>query len=456
MLDHWLTMQYETQTRKQATFELVGLMEGLPDWDIEKIASGMPLSELYGHLDHRTPGTSGVKLAFADLKCAGDGGEFTFLERFKGTPLFDQAIALEQEELQAEMLDQQKRQERRVSSNENQLWDARDQIRLRKRLLELELAKQQNGGGTPVPAPVGPGAEAQGSGAPGPVPAEGVQDSSGGLVGGVAKTGGVKEASADLLMAAEKIAFAAKIGRLLAHTSFEKQADEFDDTDLPPHLVSAYRNFGSKQTTGTKLRKELSTLGGATAGAGMGGALGFGGGMLAKGIGANVDPKNLAMIGAGVLGTLGMAVGSIAGGSHGNTDVALGKAHEHVLRAEDKAFGTGKHAGQKIAAGLGDMIGKSLNGGALGKAALTAMKHPTATGAALGAAGGALAGGPDNRLGGALGGAALGAGAGHAAGGIGGHMAQGASLGQAAKSYGGGMLQKAKALGGGEGAGPKA
>jgi hypothetical protein len=443
MFEEYLEVSYEKQTRKQATFEVVGLLEGLPDWEVEKIAEGVPVSELYGYLDHRAPGTPGVKTASSGelTKLCGGDNDLTFLEAFKGTPLFDQAIALEQEEIQAAMLDQQKKQERRaMNQGDDQLWDARDKIRLRKRLLELELAKQQNGG-SPAVAP-GPGAEAQGSGAPGPVPAEGVQDSSSGLGGGVAKMGSTKH------------------------------ADEFDGQGLHPSLVSAYRNYGAKQTKGTNLREGLSTVGGAAMGAGAGGALGYGVGALAKGLGANADPKSLAMIGAGVLGVLGMGAGAIVGGSHGNADVALGKAHERVLSAEDKyaeaeekvafadkmgrmlaraEFAKMAQAGEllnvggmagaglaKVAFGAADMAGLA------GKAVGLAKKNPALAGAAVGAAGGALMGGEGNRLGGALAGGAMGAGAGHAVHGVGAHMAAGASLGDAAKTYGGGMLQKAK------------
>ena len=187
MFEEFLDVIYEKTSRQQATFEVIGLLDGLPDWEVEKIASGMPIAELYGHLD-RKPLT---KTAMSD--CSPDGEPKSFLDRFKGTPLFDQAVALEQEELQAEMLDLQKKQESRATrQNEDTIWDAKDKLRVRKRLLELELAKQQGGAAAGVPAAGEPvGDTAQGAGAPGPVPAEGVQDSSGGLGGGVAKMGAV-------------------------------------------------------------------------------------------------------------------------------------------------------------------------------------------------------------------------------------------------------------------------
>jgi hypothetical protein len=72
----------------------------------------------------------------------------------------------------------------------------------------------------------------------------------------------------------------------------------------------------------------------------------------------------------------------------------------------------------KTALGLGDLAGLASKAAPFAQKALGfATKNPALAGAAVGAAGGALAGGPGHRLGGALGGAALGAGAGQLAGG---------------------------------------
>ncbi len=148
MLDSFLKVAYETQTREKLHLELVGLMEGLPVVELRKLAEGTSVAELYGHLD---------KTAFSDEACYPDGGKpKTFLEKFKGTPLFEQAVALEQEELQAEMADTQKRQEERARrATEDSLYDTRDRIRVQKRLLELELAKQETSAAAP-PAPATP------------------------------------------------------------------------------------------------------------------------------------------------------------------------------------------------------------------------------------------------------------------------------------------------------------
>lgn len=423
MFEEFLEATYEKMGRQQATFEVIGLLDGLPDWEVEKIASGMPISELYGHLD-RKPLTKTASL------CGPDGEPKTFLDRFKGTPLFDQAVALEQEDLQAEMLDLQKRQESRANrQNEDTIWDAKDRLRVRKRLLELELAKQQGGAAAAGAAPAGEpvGDTAQGAGAPGPVPAEGVQDSSSGLGGGVAKMGASVKGLLRPMASQEK-----GLGRVVelvsgSHAKKIRKAEEAIKTISKESLGDTDGRVA--RHSGNALRR------------------------LAK----NEEKK--------VLKTrVGVGATAVAGG-----------AAEHHFRkkhAEDaQHLAMADRMGRILArsektAGLGDMIGKSLNGGALGRVALKAMAHPEAAGAiaggALGAAGGALAGGPGNRtggaIGGALGGAALGAGAGHLGRGMQAHMAAnpGATLGQAAGASASGIKDRVMSLAGGGTPSPKA
>ena len=68
--------------------------------------------------------------------CCGDGGGEGWIEKFKGTPLFDQALELAQMEIQQEAQRLQESQMHRAS------YDSEDQLRLKKKLLELELARQ--------------------------------------------------------------------------------------------------------------------------------------------------------------------------------------------------------------------------------------------------------------------------------------------------------------------------
>jgi hypothetical protein len=65
-----------------------------------------------------------------------------WLDRFKGTPLFDQAMELMQEELQQDSVEMQQRQ------MSQQLNSQGDQLRMKRRMLELELARQDS-----MPAP---------------------------------------------------------------------------------------------------------------------------------------------------------------------------------------------------------------------------------------------------------------------------------------------------------------
>jgi hypothetical protein len=316
MLDEFLNTVYTHETRKKAEYDMVGLLKDIPTLELRKLASGTPIAELY------------EKRAMMDECTSPDAQPKTFLDKFKDTPLFEEALALEQEMLQAEAADIEARMQRR---GEDQLYQVQDQIRLKKRLLELKLAKLQAGGGEEPGAPPAapPGEPAQGAGAPGPVPAEGVQDNSQGLGGGAAKMASKKEL----------VQFSDSFARALARGDFEKAA-------------------------------RVQTL------------------------------------------------------------TKVGEAAAATL--------------SKTALDMGGMLGavKPLATKALGMAA----KNPALAGAAIGAGAGALAGGKDNRLGGALGGAALGAGAGHAAGGISAGMKGGLGFADAAKSYGGGILQKAKSV----------
>jgi len=76
----------------------------------------------------------------------GCGDDTEWLERFQGTPLYDQAMELLQEELQQEA---EKLQQREV---QQQFCSASDQLRLKKKLLELELARSQMAPPTPAPS----------------------------------------------------------------------------------------------------------------------------------------------------------------------------------------------------------------------------------------------------------------------------------------------------------------
>jgi hypothetical protein len=74
-----------------------------------------------------------------------------WISQFEGSPLLQQALALERQELQMEAEDLTKRQQERAESDgriqaDQQRWDMRDQLRIQKRQLELQAAEQALGG----------------------------------------------------------------------------------------------------------------------------------------------------------------------------------------------------------------------------------------------------------------------------------------------------------------------
>lgn len=103
-----------------------------------------------------------MKLAMG-LACGPDGSD-NWLTQFEGTSLMPQAIALEEQQLQMEQEDIQSRiEEQHRYSQQDQERNAKyqkgDQIRLQKRVLALELAKQKSGMGAPEEGEMPPEAE---------------------------------------------------------------------------------------------------------------------------------------------------------------------------------------------------------------------------------------------------------------------------------------------------------
>lgn len=118
MIDLYLEAAYGEEQEKTAQRRQVELLKQLPEETLMKIASGED------------------KLAYFDSDCK-------WLDRFKGTPLFDKALAIEQEELQQEM---SQKEERAESSERFRQEDAqRDDLRVKRKMLDLELAKVESG-----------------------------------------------------------------------------------------------------------------------------------------------------------------------------------------------------------------------------------------------------------------------------------------------------------------------
>lgn len=134
MLDHFLQAAYEASEKTAAQKKTVELLMELPNEELYKIATGQS------------------KLAFGE----------NWIERFRGTPFMDQALQLAQEDLQIEM---QADQDNAIRSTQGQQARVmKDQLDIRKKMLEIEAAKQESqaNGGTPPPA----------IGAPPPAPPE--------------------------------------------------------------------------------------------------------------------------------------------------------------------------------------------------------------------------------------------------------------------------------------------
>jgi len=127
MLDSFLNVLYVHETRAQQEREAIALLKQLPEGDLMKLASGAKVASLMGS--------------------CGPGSDGSFLDKFQGSPLFEEAVALEEQELQADMTSLEKRKEQRLQSqSESGLWDLHDELRIKKRLLELRLAQEDAGG----------------------------------------------------------------------------------------------------------------------------------------------------------------------------------------------------------------------------------------------------------------------------------------------------------------------
>lgn len=144
MLDHFIELAYTADVEKRASVQTAAKLATFPTEVLRKLAAG----ELND------------KLAFMDGPCSmkGDGsGPKSWLEGYRGTPLFDKALELERADLQLEQKDQARSQ---ASSQESQqTWQARDAIRLQKRMLDLDLVLAEEGGEA-APADEDPAANA--------------------------------------------------------------------------------------------------------------------------------------------------------------------------------------------------------------------------------------------------------------------------------------------------------
>jgi len=129
MLDRFVEVLVEREKKAQVTDEITEMLKKLPVDEISKVACGdVPSGK-------------------------------TWLTKYEGTPLYDQAVALEESKLQLEaksierrmQRSQERAQERMQEAAEPDTYDQKDMIRLKQRLLDLDLSKQNLTGGAPAP-----------------------------------------------------------------------------------------------------------------------------------------------------------------------------------------------------------------------------------------------------------------------------------------------------------------
>lgn len=409
MIDYFLEAAYTKTASEQRDRALVDNMKKLPVEELKKLASGSVKLSYYG---------------------GGDGLEW--LEKFKGTPLFEQAIAVEQQMLQNEIAEQQQRIEEDASRPaRTEMWKARDALCLQKRMLELQLLQSSVAGeGAPAAPMPPPAAEAVPAEAPPAAP-----------IGDANKVAAMKAVFKDTLKArmkktagvrtflgnqAKRIAGGIEeVGKDIGHQVFSAPAKTVVEAPMKrtPTLVSGQGRglMGMLRGEGVQEAEQAAAQhsGLLHAAKSMGGAAG----------GNITHPSDIAALehataqaaearkmrrqttgarlGAGALGVGALGAGALAAHHLGSTPPP-----------EDPklAFDVGA-----VGSTLKNIAGKVSNNKALLGAGI---------GAAAGAAGGAIAGGPDHRLSGALGGATLGAGAGF----VGGNTA--AAMGGSMKGQG--------------------
>ena len=123
MLDAFLKVALRQEQTKTASRQLVDKLKEFPLGDLIALANGDPTA----------------KLAY----CDGPEGPQSWLDKYKGSALFDKAVQLEKQLLEADASADAKRDEERAADRE---VDAqRDALRMQKRMLDLDLALEQEG-----------------------------------------------------------------------------------------------------------------------------------------------------------------------------------------------------------------------------------------------------------------------------------------------------------------------
>ncbi len=294
MLDVFLQAGYVKEKRAAASLEMSRLMMKLPQEELLKIASGE---------------AECVKSSSSDEE---------WLEKFRGSPLLDQAMGLAQEEIALDMKDLQERQQRQMDAPPPEAsWMAKDQIRLKKRLLELQLVAGEAGAAVPGGSPAAPEVGAQGAGAPGPE--------------AMALEGGkTAQARAD-----ELVAFAVGLGREMAHAEFRKIGQARLAKEAAPAgatLAKMAINWGGLAQTalGAAKKNPMAALG-----AGLGAVRGA----TQRDAKGNAHPLTGALGGAVQGGFLGAGASKLVPGADAKVTELAQMAAPHLRNLGDKLRG---------------------------------------------------------------------------------------------------------------------
>lgn len=248
MLHEFIELVAEKDSFKDQSVKLARYLEKLPKETLKKLASGE------------------MKLSF--------GHSEDWLEKYQGTELFDRAVALERAELENEVA---RTQAHASQPPMDQFWKSQDQIRIQKKMLDLQLAELlENRGLTStvagqLPDKVAPADTAQGSGALGDIPSEGVQSDAMGING--AKTASILAKLAGL----RPDHF--EVSEQLNHAYIQKEALGM------PTLVGA----GIGALGGAMAGGENNRLTGALGGAALGAAGGHAAGGIARRMGKGLN-----------------------------------------------------------------------------------------------------------------------------------------------------------------------
>jgi hypothetical protein len=222
MLDHFLEAAIRADAVKNNSVKLAQDLKNLP------------VETLYGLATGRE------KLAF--------GHDADWLDKYRGTTLFEQALMLEKADLENEVA---RGQADAMRPQMDKFYQTSDQIRIQKRMLDLKLAELQESvsmlPGGQLPETVGPMDTAQGAGALGDVPSEGVQADPMGVNG--AKTAGLLDKTKNLT------GYAALRNAAEHHGTVKRIKQELGSLSDPENLVEQVLQGAHKATLGSKINE---------------------------------------------------------------------------------------------------------------------------------------------------------------------------------------------------------